>query len=40
LIKIIIKVGNKILIKLVKYYLKINKLNNILYTFINILNSI
>ncbi len=38
--QIILKTCKKVLIKLVKYYLKTEKLNRILYNLINILNSI
>ncbi len=38
--QIILKVCKKALTKLIKYYLKIEKLNKILYNFVNILNSI
>ncbi len=37
---IVFKICNKLLTKLAKYYLKTKKLNNILYNFINILDSI
>jgi len=40
LINIIFKICNKILIKFAKYYLKIEKLDNILYNFVNILDFI
>jgi hypothetical protein len=40
LTKIVIKTCNKVLTKFAKYYSKTKKLNNILYNFINILNSI
>jgi len=36
---IVFKICNKVLIKLAKYYLKIKKLDNILYNLINILDS-
>ena len=39
LIEIVIRACNKVLIKFAKYYLKIEELNNILYNFVNILNS-
>ncbi len=38
--EIILKVYKKVLTKLVKYYSKTEKLNRLLYNFINILNSI
>ncbi len=39
-INIVFKICNKVLIKFVKYYLKIKELDNILYNFVNILDSI
>ena len=35
---IVIKICNKVLTKLAKYYLRTKKLNNILYNFVNILD--
>ena len=37
---IVFKICNKVSTKFAKYYLKIKKLNNILYNFVNILDSI
>jgi len=37
---IVLKICNKVSTKLAKYYLKIEKLDNILYNFVNILDSI
>jgi len=37
---IVFKICNKILIKFAKYYLRTKELDNILYNFVNILNSI
>jgi len=39
LTKIVTRACNKALTKLAKYYLKIEDLDNILYNFVNILNS-
>jgi len=39
-INIVFKICNKVLIEFVKYYLKIKELDNILYNFVNILDSI
>jgi len=40
LINIVLKICNKVLTKFVKYYLRTKELNNILYNFVNILDSI